>query len=143
MTTNTAGTSNRQDPRQVPNTIKRTLNATASDIAAAPIGTLPSGNPLPQGAFIIDVLVEVVTAFNAATTNVLLMGTNSASFNNMVATGDVDLTTTGVYRVSRGTGRALLNAADTGIYAIFVQSGTTATTGSAVITVTYEGGFSS
>lgn len=142
MATNTAGNVARQDPRQVENTIKRTLGATDADIAAAPIGNLPSGNPLPTGAFVTKLLVDVKTAFNAATTNILLIGTNSATFTNMCATGDVDLATIGVYEVTRGYGRALFNAADTGVYAIFSQSGTTATTGSAIIVITYEGGFS-
>lgn len=143
MATNTAGNSARQDPRQVENTIKRTLNATDGDVAAAPVGNLPAGNAIPAGAFITRLLVDVKTAFNAATTNILLIGTNSASFNNMCATNDLDLTTIGVYEVTRGYGRSLFNAADTGVYAIYVQSGTTATTGSAIICITYEGGFSS
>ena len=143
MTTNTAGTSARQDPRQVLNTIKRTLNYNDSDKATAAIGTLPNGNPIPQSAFIIDCLVEVVTAFNAGTTNTLSIGTNSASFNNIVIVTDVDLTTAGVTRISRGAGRSLTNTADTGAYAILTVSGVAATAGQAVITITYDGGFSS
>lgn len=143
MATNTAGNSARVDPRQVENTIKRTVTYNDADAAAMPLGNQPSGNPLPTGAFVTRFMVDVRTAFNAATTNVLLVGTNSATFTNMCQTGDVDLTTIGVYEVTRGYGRSLFNAADTGVYAIYAQSGTTATAGQAIITITYEGGFSS
>lgn len=143
MATNTAGTTARQDPRQVVNSIKRTLTYSDSDVAQAPIGTLPNGNPLPQNAFILDVVVEVVTAFNAATTNTLSIGTNTGSWNNIAQTADVNLAATGVTKVSRGWGRSLTNASDTSAYAVYTQSGTAATAGQAVIVITFEGGFSS
>ena len=143
MATDTAGNSARVDPRQVLNTIKRTVLFGDDDATAMPIGNQPSGNPLPQDAFVVKLMVDVRTAFNAATTNILLIGTNSATFTNMCATGDVDLATIGVYEVTRGYGRSLFNSADTGVYAIYAQGGTTATAGNAVITITYEGGHNS
>ena len=142
MTTNTAGTTARQDPRQVPNTLKRTLNYNDGDVAQAAIGTLPSGNDLPQSAFVQEVMIEVVTAFNAATTNTLALGTNTGSWNNFIAVTDVALNATGVTSVKRGAGRNLTSGSDTALYAVYTQSGTAATAGQAIITVYFEGGFS-
>lgn len=142
MTTNTAGTTARQDPRQVVNTLKRTLNFNDSDVAQAAIGTLPSGNDLPQNAQVLDVTVQVVTAFNAATTNQLTLGTNSNSWNNFIVNTDVNLAATGVTSVKRGAGAVFTSGSDTALYAVFTQSGTAATAGQAIITVWFEGGYS-
>ena len=99
-------------------------------------------NSLPQGAFITDVQVEIVTPFNAATTNVLTVGTVGTGYNNIVASGDLDETVAGVTRVTRGNGRSLANAADVAPFAMYTQTGTAATAGQAVIVITYEGGTS-
>ena len=145
MATNTAGTSARQDPRQVLNTLKRIINYSDADAyTGAPLGTTPGGvgNYLPQSAFVIEVIVEVNTAFNSATTDQLSVGTgtNSTAWNTVAAT-DVNLTVTGVYRISRGVGRVLTNDADTAVVACYTQGGTTATRGQAIVTLTFDGGF--
>jgi hypothetical protein len=59
-------------------------------------------NYLPQNAFIENVLVEIVTVFNAGTTNVLTVGTVGATYNNIVAAGDVNEAAAGVYQATRG-----------------------------------------
>lgn len=141
MATNTAPVSPpaRQDPRQVLNTLTMTVNF--GDVG---IGTgVAFANSLPKGAFIVDVMVEIVTAFNAATTNVLTVGTNSASYNNIVNSADVNEAVTGVYIVGRGLGRSLTAAAEVAPFAMYTQSGTAATTGQAVIVITFTGGFAS
>src|SRR5215471_7365762 len=104
MTTNTTPSfpPARRDPRQLTNTLKRTVNFTDSDVLQ-----FSFQNSLPQGAFITNVLVEVVTAFNAVTTNQMSVGTNTTSFNNIIANGDVAMNSTGVTKVSRGLGRSL------------------------------------
>lgn len=128
----------RRDPRQVTNTLRRTLNFNDSDAALASFFS-----SLPQGAFILGVMVEVVTAFNAGTTNPLTVGGNATSYNNLVASGDVDLTTVGVTEVKRGLGRSVASAADTPVLATYVPTGTAATTGQAVIVIEFEGGWAS
>lgn len=90
---------------------------------------------LPAGAIITSVTVRVDTAFNAATTNVLIVGTSSGSNADIVADGDVDETATGTTQVMRGVGLSI--SADTIIYAKYTQSGTAATTGSATIVINY------
>lgn len=140
MTTNTAPASppSRQDARQVLNTLTRTLNFNDTDIAKAGFA-----NSLPMGARIIDVMVEIVTAFNAGTTNPITVGTNSATYNNIVASGDITPGVAGVSMVMRGQGRSLTAAAEVPVFATYVPTGTAATTGVAVITITYDGGFTS
>lgn len=90
---------------------------------------------LPAGAQCLTATVRVNTAFNALTTNVLTVGSAAGSDADIVADGDVDETSTGATSVVRPAG--LTFAADTTIYAKYTQSGTAATTGSAVITIPY------
>ena len=138
MTTGTLGTNARQDPRQVANTLKKTVNFGDVGIASG----VAFDNPLPQGAFILRVLVEIVTAFNAVTTNVLTVGTvNTPPYNNIVAAADVNEAAPGVYDVTRALGRALTAAGDVTVTAQYTQTGTAATTGQAIIVIEYEGGW--
>ena len=137
MTTGVLGTNARQDPRQVLNTLKKTVNFNDAGIGAG----VAFDNYLPQNAFIENVLVEVVVAFNAVTTNVLTVGTNAATYNNIVAAADVNELVVGVYQVPRSLGRSLTAAGDVLPFAMYTQSGTAATTGQAIIVIFYEGGW--
>ena len=137
MTTGVLGTNARQDPRQVANTLKKTVNFNDPGIATG----VAFDNPLPQNAFILRVLVEIAAVFNAATTNVLTVGTVGATYNNIVAAADINEAVTGVYDVTRGLGRALTAAGDVLPYAQYTQTGTAATTGQAIIVIEFEGGW--
>ena len=137
MPTGTLGVAARQDPRQVVNTLKKTVNYNDAGIAAG----LAFDNYLPQNAFIENVLVEIVTVFNAGTTNVLTVGTVGATYNNIVAAGDVNEAATGIYQATRGFGRSLTASADVLPYAQYTQTGTAGTTGQAIIVIFYEGGW--
>jgi hypothetical protein len=136
MTTGTLGTNARQDPRQVVNTLKKTVNwnDNAANVAS------PFDNPLPKGAFISRVLVEIVTTFDG-TTPTLVAGTVGAAYNNIVATADVNLAAAGVYDVTRGLGRSLANAADVTPNALYNNAGGGPTKGQAIILIEYEGGW--
>jgi len=138
MATGVLGTNARQDPRQVVNTLKKTVNYNDPGIATG----VAFDNYLPQNAFIENVLTEVVVAFNAGTTNVLTAGTNASSYNNIVAAADVTEATPGVYASTVGRGRSLTASADVLPYALYTQTGTAATTGQAIIVIFYEGGWS-
>lgn len=137
MTTGTLGTNARQDPRQVLNTLKKTVNFNDLGIAAG----VAFDNYLPQNAFLENVLVEVVVVFNAGSTNVLTVGTVGTTYNNIVAAADVNEAATGVYQVTRGFGRSLTAAGDVLPYAQYTQTGTAGTTGQAIIVLFYEGGW--
>lgn len=132
----------RRDPRQLSNTLKRTLNYNDSDVALASFFS-----SLPMGAFITKVQVEIVTAFNAGSTNPITVGTNSTTYNNLIASSDNTPGTPGTYFVTTsGTtklGRAFAASADTPVYATYIPTGTAATTGQAVIVIEFEGGWSS
>lgn len=91
---------------------------------------------LPAGAQIISAHARVKTAFNAATTNVLTVGTVGASFDNVLGAGDVTEATPGTYAAPVA---GLIDvAADTDLVARYTQTGTPATTGQAIITVAYS-----
>lgn len=137
MPTGTLGTNARQDPRQVVNTLKKTVNYNDPGIAAG----VAFDNYLPQNAFIENVLVEVVAAFNAVTTNVLTVGTVGPNYTNIVAAADLNEGVTGVTQVTRALGRSLTAAGDALPYAQYTQTGTAASAGQAIIVIFYEGGW--
>lgn len=141
MATNTAPVSPpaRQDPRQVSNTLKKRIAFNTAGIAAG----VPFDNSLPMGAVITGVFVEIITAFNAGSTNVLTVGTNSTTYNNLVAAADVDETAVATTQVLRGIGGSILRSAGLTPYITFAETGGAATTGDAEVTITYEGGFAS
>lgn len=126
----------RRDARQVVNTLRRVLNFNDPDIAK-----FSFANSLPGGAFIISVQAYVVTAFNAGTTNPITVGTNSTTFNNFFASGDITPGTPGYYTNARGLGTLAADAADIALFGTYIPTGTAATTGQVVIVITYEGGW--
>lgn len=143
MTTNTTPSfpPSRRDPRQVTNTLKRTLNFNDSDIAQ-----FSFFSALPGGAFITKVYIEIVTAFNAGTTNPITVGTNSTTFNNIIASGDNTPGTPQVYSPALAIGkygRSLAAAGDVAVFGTYIPTGTAPTTGQAVIVIEYEGGWAS
>ena len=93
------------------------------------VGTLPSG------AQIVSCIVRVTTAFNAATTNVLTVGTSSGSDADIVSDADLSEGVTGTTVATRGCDLAF--SADTAIYVKYSQTGTAATAGAALITILY------
>ena len=110
----------------------------------------PKFGRLPAGAFITDVTVEVSTAFNAGTTNVLTVGTSAANANEIVAAADVNEGVVGVTKVTRGLGTSLTGGPGIGanappstsevdLYVKYTQSGTAATAGVATIVIQYAG----
>ena len=104
---------------------------------------------IPLNSYILAVSVEVVTVFNAASTNVLTFGTTLASANELAGSGDINEAATGVQTATVGLGRSLTQTATAavgnvtpaeggvGIFAKYTQTGTPATTGKAVVIITY------
>lgn len=137
MATNTSPVfpPSRRDPRQVANTLKRTLNFNDGDIAKASFA-----NSLPAGAVILQVMVEIITAFNAGGTNPITVGTNSTTFNNMATSGDIPSNAVAVNLPTRGLGGAIARTAEQAVFATYIPTGGAATTGQAQITILYEGG---
>lgn len=90
---------------------------------------------VPAGSMLFPAQVRVTTAFNAATTNVLTVGTSGGSDADVVAAGDVDESTPGVTIVE--TGCSLTFSDDTDIYVKYTQTGTAASTGAATVIIPY------
>jgi len=89
---------------------------------------------LPKGAQIIGVFVAVSTAFNAGTTNVLVVGTITVP-EQIVASADVTESAAATTVVCHNGVTPL--AADTEYFARFTQTGGAATTGVARVTILY------
>lgn len=112
--------------------------------------TPPKFGRLPAGAFIVGYWCEVSTAFNAATTNVLTVGTTAASANELFNAGDINEGVIGFTVGARGLGTILTGGAGIGVnapaatsevdlYVKYTQSGTAATAGVATIVIAWAG----
>lgn len=104
--------------------LRKRVNYNDSGIATGVVfGTLPAG------AMIVDQDVRCVTAFNAATTNALNVGTTA---------GGTQLFTDAATAGARQPTIANLSfATDTDLYVQYAQSGTAATAGVADIVITF------
>jgi len=87
---------------------------------------------IPKGAILLETTVEVVTVFNAVTTNVLTVGT-SADPTTLVAAADVNEAAVGTTVKAKSS----VLTAETEFVAKYTQTGTAATTGQARCTIKY------
>ncbi len=93
-------------------------------------GTVDSVTVPPANSFIVEAYVEVLTAFDGAA-DTLILG-HSGSTNLLLALGDVDLTTPGVYG-----GPVLQRFGASALAVRATLAGALGTTGTAVVTVVY------
>lgn len=103
-----------------------------TDTAAVTIGTLPAN------CQIVDINIDVTTAFNAATTNTVTVGKNGTAAAYVASTsvgsaGRASVASTGVYSAWADTGSSELSAIVT-----FSQTGTAASAGAARVTIVYK-----
>ena len=89
-----------------------------------PLGTLPSG------AIVTGALVKVTEAFNAATTNVLTVGT-AADDDAIITATDVDETDVDTTVTFAAYGYYV--SVDTPLFIKYTQTGTAATTGAVTV----------
>lgn len=101
------------------------------------IGTGQQFGTIPQNSEIVGVAVDTITAFNAATTNVFIVGTTLGG-SELVAAADVNEAAVGYTEVSRGLGRTLTLNGDVGVYAKYSQTGTAATAGQATVVISFR-----
>lgn len=102
-------------------------NATAVTIAT-----------IPAGAQIVDINIDVTTAFDAGTTNTVTVGKTGSAAAFVTATsvgsaGRASVATTGVYSAWANTGSSDVSATIT-----YSQTGTAATAGAARVTIVYK-----
>jgi hypothetical protein len=133
MTTGIAGSSARQLNQQQTHYLRFSVGYSDPGIAAG------AGKQwLPKGALILRTSIHVGTAFNAGTTNVLTVGINNPSYDNIVAAADVAETATGLTQNVKPTGTALGPlASDAQVFALFAQTGTSASAGQATVVIEY------
>lgn len=132
MATGTAGSAARQYHTQQTHYLRKHVNFNDAGIAAGVVmGTIPAGS------VITNTHVVVRTAFNAATTNNLLVGI-TATGGEIVASADAAAGTTGYKSMVAATvGTNAYQAADTPIYVAYTQTGTAATAGQAEVVVSF------
>jgi hypothetical protein len=111
--------------------VRGTVNYATTNVATGvEIGTIPAGS------FVGEVLCHVTTAFNAATTNVLVVGTAADDDGFAAAAG----TLSGAAGVKIGLTGAQSGdtlTADTPVVVKYTQTGTAATAGVAQVVVTF------
>lgn len=129
MTTGVAGSQARNQARQVPNTFRKQFNWNDSGN-----GVNQAALQIPQGAFLVRALLEIVTAFDGGASIIFGSG---AGANDIIAAGDVNEAAVGVYDVTRGLGRAIAAAADTTLYSRLTS--VAGTVGQAELVLIYEG----
>lgn len=134
MATGTLAVAARKLPWQAVHYMDKTVTYSDTGIATG----IPFNNWLPAGAQILSTYVNIVTAFNAATTNVLTVGQNSTSYNDIVSSSDVNEAATGMTAVTTGGGLSITT--DVLPYVKYTQTGTAATTGKARIVIAYSAG---
>jgi len=131
MTTGTPGSTARQNKIQLVHYLRFTVNYNDVNVA--------NGNNkqwLPAGAVIIGTDVQVVTAFNAGTTNTLSVGTVGDTGTDIINAQSVSAA--GLTQNVAPTGAALGPlAADKQVVASYAQTGTVATAGQAIVIVKY------
>jgi hypothetical protein len=111
-------------------------NAGASSVAEAEITFADAEQgvvDVPAGGVVMRVWAEILTAFNAGTTNVLKVGVTGTTGKYM-DTADIAEGTPGV---SDAFGPFAAEAAAVTVKAFFTQTGTAATTGKARVYVEY------
>jgi hypothetical protein len=134
MPTGTAGGPGRRGHLQVVNTICQDINYNDTGAATG----IATGKWLPAGAIILATDVSINTTFNAQTTNVLTIGLNGTTANNIVATVTASALAVVPNLLPTGTALGKL-AADTQIYVKYTQTGTAATAGAATFIIKYAG----
>jgi hypothetical protein len=115
--------------------LRKSVNFNDTGISAGVLfGTLPAGAQiLPLAS-----TISIRTAFNAATTNNLLIGTTAAG-NDICATADAAAGTAGIKTLALATVTTNgYRAADTDLFVTYTQTGAVATAGIATITIAFS-----
>lgn len=96
---------------------------------------------IPSGALVTDIIINVITGFNAGTTNNISIGTladNDSIVDNLaVADSNDPHDLTGILADADALVLPGLMSADTAYYAIYEGTGTAASAGDAYVTIQY------
>lgn len=110
-----------------------TVTIAYTNTSAVTIGTIPANSQ------IIDVNIDVTTAFDAGTTNTVTVGKTGSAAAYVTATsvgsaGRASVATTGVYSAWANVGSSDVDYATV----TYSQTGTAATAGAARVTIVYK-----
>jgi hypothetical protein len=124
----------RQTQYQMPHSLRKMVNFNDAGVAAGVlVGTVPAGS------IITSVIVQVATAFNAATTNVLTVGTTGTGTDLMTSAEAVAGTQgqkTGAAFKATTASNPVANDQD--VFVAYSQTGTAASAGVAYVMVSYH-----
>jgi len=123
----------RQSHEQQVHFLRKLVNFNDAGVATGVlVGTVPAG------AIIVDVKVQIATVFNAASTNVLTVGTTGTGTDLMTSAEAVAGTqgqkTAAAYKATTASNPY---AADQDVFVAYTQTGTAATTGVAYVLVQF------
>jgi len=109
-----------------------TTTVAYTDSSAVTIGTIPANSQ------IVDINIDVTTAFDAGSTNTMTVGKTGSANAFVTATsvgsaGRASVASTGTYSAWADTGSSEVTATAT-----FAQTGTAATAGAARVTIVYK-----
>ena len=127
----------RQLQSQQANYVRFTINYNDPNISTA-----QKFITLPQNAFIVRTLCQVTTAFNAGSTNVIIVGGN-ATTNDLIASTGANRTVTpgtlGLYDITSAAslGNQVTSGGDVTLSAKYTQTGGAATAGAMTCAIEY------
>lgn len=132
MATGTAGSAARDVKSPVTQVITYTLNFNTSGASSGvKLGTVPAG------AIVLRWTARVLTAFNAGSTNPITIGV-TATGAEIAASSSITSGTAGNYTGGpAAAGGWAAFSADQALYASYIPTGTTVTTGKAIITIEF------
>lgn len=131
MATNTTPFNGRANSIEAVQYIRLLVNFTDPASKAHPFA-------LPNKCIVFPSVVQVITGFNATSTNVVTAGFNSSSYDNIVTSAQVVAGTPGLKSNLLPTGTALVPlVGDQVLYTTYSQSGTAASAGSLYIIVCF------
>ena len=132
----------RAHQEQVVQYYRATINYNDTGIASGvQFGTLP------PSAYILSIDAHVTTAFNAGTTNVVILGATQANANEFSASGTIAPASATVQHLTSAAGLGLTVTSNTTyqtqlgngvpLWAKYTQTGTAATAGSVTVVISY------
>lgn len=130
----TANFSARQNTTQQTNYYRFTINYNDPRIS-----TGVKFGRLPASAFVSAVKCHLGAAFNATSTNVVTVGYDTSSINQIIAAGDLNEASAQFQNLTSaaGLGIATTSAGEIDLYARYTQTGTAASAGSATCVLEY------
>lgn len=127
--------SKRDESQQAMHYYRLTINYNDANIS-----TPQAFGALGANTYIYAIDCHVTTAFNASTTNVIIMGYDKTATNQILASGSLNPASATVQHLTSaaGLGLAATSGGDITLYTKYTQTGTAATAGSVTCVIQYS-----